>query len=127
MEPKKRSRISLLSALAVGAIVTLAVSGCTAAQTPYNDLAAVMVAFTEAGGECLDTTEMNSMNAGFGIHGLNCASGDAVLWFEDAEAKTQWLSLLEGTGETYVEGSNWIVMTADTETVAGPMGGSAKG
>lgn len=118
-------KASALSLVAISAFVVLGTAGCTASQTTYGSADEVAAAFTEAGGQCENTEAMPSFNEDYGIYGLNCESGDAVLWFDGDEGKTQWLSLLEGTSESYVEGVNWLIMTNDTELVTSSMGGKA--
>lgn len=120
MFPKKKLSVSA----GFGVLIVLGISACSTQPTTYSGLSDLLDAYNTGVKVCESPDPFLPLVADYGIDGVTCASGDAVVWFQDDDAEAQWLDLVTGAGETYVLGPNWMVMTSDFESVTRSMGGT---
>lgn len=110
--------------LGLALLVAPWLNGCSSEPTIYSGVDAVLAAYNEGGDDCGSPEPIPSFNNDFGIYGLKCASGDALIWFADDKAKSDWLDLVTGAGEPHVLGTNWMVLTSNFDRVTASMGGT---
>ena len=111
------------------AIALISLTGCSDAKpSTYQSVMELKEAYTQAGGTCTDTSSFSEITESYGIRGLNCGNnGDALAWFRDDKAKGDFLDLLDGSGEKYVVGQNWLILTGNTSKFQEALGGEVKG
>jgi len=116
-------------AVASMAVAVLFLTGCSPAkESTFQSVYELKDAYEAAGGTCTGTTPFAEITESYGIKGLNCANnGDALAWFRDEKAKSDFLDLVGGSGSKYVVGKNWMILTNNTSMFSDALGGEIKG
>ncbi len=126
-------RARCLRGMGISTAILLSLISTTGCSQPkkvptFTSLEELQSAYTAAGGECVSTTPFAAVNEDYGIHGVSCGNNDdAIAWFEDATAKSDFLSIIEGAGSKYVLGANWLVITDQTQMIVDALGGEVRG
>jgi hypothetical protein len=111
--------------LAFAALLIIAVAGCTNSPEAkiLGSLQAVEDAYEDANGACASPTPINSIMANFGVYGQNCADGMSIMYFENADGKSEFLDLVFEAGQSALVGPDWAVIGSGLEKIQEKMGG----